>query len=212
VKIFIAGQKTFGSEVLKAVLHAGHNVVGVSAAPQIKYYDKLKSTAISYGIPVINDAEKLSHYDIPAGTDLIISAHSHWFISDRCIASCKYGGIGFHPSLLPRHRGRDAVRWASAMGDPITGATVYWLDGEVDGGDILLQKPVFNKPGWDYHKLWKEIFPVGVRLVVEAVGLIAQHKAPRIKQDERFKTWEPPFNSAKLPRGDLFQIGGGSCG
>ena len=209
MKIFIAGQKSFGAAVLKAVYNAGHHVVGVSAAPQIKYYDKLKSAAIALGVPIVNDAEKLTHSDIPQGTDLIISAHSHWFISARCIAACKYGGIGFHPSLLPRHRGRDAVRWACAMGDAITGASVYWLGDTVDGGDILIQKPVFVKPEWDYHRLWKEIFPVGVDLVLKAVSLIERNEAPREKQDERFKTWEPPFNSQKLPRGDLFQLGGG---
>ena len=95
------------------------------------------------------------------------------------------------------------------MGDAVTGASIYWLDEVVDGGDILIQKPVFVLPGWDYHRLWKEIFPVGVDLILKAVSLIERGEAPRVRQDGRFKTWEPPFNGSKIARGDLFQLAGG---
>lgn len=208
MNIFICGQRSFGASVLKALMDDGHHIVGVAPAPQKKYYDKMKIVAIKAGIPLIHDAEKLEHYDIPDGTDLIISAHSHWYISDRSVAKCKYGGIGFHPSLLPRHRGRDAVRWAVEMGDPITGASVYWLNNVVDGGDILIQKPIFINKKWDYHTLWKKIFPIGVDLMVQACRMIENGTAPHIPQDNQFKTWEPPFDpDKKIYRGDLFQIG-----
>lgn len=207
MKIFICGQKSFGAEVLKALLREGHTITGVSAAPQLKRYDKLKVEAIHHKIPLINDASNVKSADIPEGTELIISAHSHWYISDKCLKKVKYGGIGFHPSLLPRHRGRDAVRWAVAMGDAITGASVYWLDDIVDGGDILLQKHIFIDKGWDYHDLWRRIFPIGVNLIVEAVRLIEGGKAPREPQDERFKTWEPPFDPyRRLQRNELIML------
>lgn len=208
MKIFICGQKSYGAAVMEALIGDGHEIVGVSAAPQIKQYDKLKVAAIKHNIQLVKDAERLSYSDIPDGTDLIISAHSHWFISERAVQACRYGGIGFHPSLLPRHRGRDAVRWACEMGDAVTGASVYWLDNNVDGGDILLQKHIFIAKDWDYHRLWKEIFPIGVEIMREAVRLIAEGAAPHIPQDERFATWEPPHEvGRRLYRGDLPQIG-----
>ena len=34
---------------------------------------------------------------MPDGTELIVSAHSHWIISQKCIDKCRHGGIGFQP-------------------------------------------------------------------------------------------------------------------
>ncbi len=104
--------------------------------------------------------------DIPNNTDLVIVAHSHWYISDKIIQKAKYGAIGFHPSILPRHRGQDAVGWSIAMGDAVTGATVYWLNQVVDGGDILLQKHIFIDRNQNYHELCKKIFPIGVNMLL----------------------------------------------
>ncbi len=58
-----------------------------------------------------------------AGTDLIVTAHSHARISKEALAAARLGGIGYHPSLLPRHRGIAAVEWTIKEGDPIAGGT-----------------------------------------------------------------------------------------
>lgn len=206
MNIFICGQKSFGTAVLKALHEKGHNIVGIAPPPQEKYYDKMVGAAIKREIPVISDCDKLTSKDIPDNTDLVIAAHSHWYISEKIIQKAKYGAIGFHPSLLPRHRGQDAVRWAIAMGDAITGATVFWLNDTVDGGDILLQQPVFIHRKWDHHKLWRKIFPLGVEMLCEAVDLIEKGKAPRVPQDNSFATWEPSFEMSRLKRNELLQL------
>lgn len=207
MKIFICGQKSFGKEVMKALYNAGHKIVGIAPAPQGQYKDKMVGFAIQHKIPIISDCDRLTVKDIPDDTELIIAAHSHWIISDKIIEKCKYGGIGFHPSLLPRHRGQDAVRWTIHMGDAITGGTVYWLNDKCDGGDILLQQMIFVDKEWDYHDLWEELFPIGVDLIVKAVELIEKGKATATKQDERFATWEPSWDRPRLKRNDLIQIG-----
>lgn len=206
MNIFICGQRSFGKEALKALYERGHNIVGVAPPPQEKYYDKMQGLAIRYGIPCVSDCDKLVSADIPDNTDLIVAAHSHWYISGKILAKAKHGGIGFHPSLLPRHRGQDAVRWAVAMGDPVTGATVYWLNDKVDGGEILLQRHIFIDRQWDYHRLWREIFPVGIDMICEAVDLIEQGTAPRIPQQEQFATFEPSFKATRLKRNELLQL------
>lgn len=207
MKIFICGQRTFGKEVMKALYNAGHEIVGIAPAPQKQYKDKMVGWAMLHDIPIKSDAEKLTSSVIPEGTDLIVSAHSHWIISDQCLRKCRYGGIGFHPSLLPRHRGQDAVRWAVAMGDFVTGGTIYRLDSRCDAGDILLQRMMFIDKKWDYHKLWHELFPVGVEMVVEAVAMIEKGEAEWTKQDERFATWEPSWERPRLKRNELMMLG-----
>ena len=118
---------------------------------------------------------------------------------EKILEKCKYGGIGFHPSLLPRHRGQDAVRWTIHMGDPIAGASIYRLNDKCDGGDILLQRFIFVDKNWDYHDLWHELFPIGIEMVLEAVSLIEKGQAVGVPQDSRFETWEPSWELRRSP-------------
>ena len=208
MRIFICGQKTFGKETLKALISEGHTITGIAPAPQIKQKDKMVGAAIKANIPIISDCERLTSANIPDDTELVISAHSHWIISEQILKKCKYGGIGFHPSLLPRHRGQDAVRCTVHMGDAITGGTIYDLNSsKCDGGDIILQKMLFVDKSWDYHDLWKELFPLGIKMIGEAVKLIEQGNDTRVKQDERFATWEPSWERPRLRRNELLQLG-----
>lgn len=211
MKIFICGQKTFGREVMKALYREGHEIVGIAPAPQQKYKDKMVGFAILKEIPIISDCDRLTSNDIPDGTDLVISAHSHWMISQKIIDKCTYGGIGFHPSLLPRHRGQDAVRWTTHMKDYITGGTIYKLDEKCDCGDIVLQKELWVDPKWDYHELWKHLFPIGVELVLDAVRLYEENKGnvPTKEQDDTYATWEPSWDRPRLKRNELLQLNRG---
>lgn len=211
MKIFLSGQKSFGKAVLLALIDAGHEITGVAVAPQTREHtrkDKLVGVAMKHGIPIVADGERLVSEMIPDGTELIVSAHSHWIISDRCLEKCRYGGIGFHPSLLPRHRGQDAVRWAVHMGDTITGGTVYRLSNKCDGGDILAREMLFIKPGWDYHDLWNALFPLGVGMLVRAVTAIGCGTAEYEEQDEEVATWEPSWERQRLKRNELLMLGG----
>ena len=206
MKIFICGQKSFGKEVLKALYNEGHEIVGIAPPPQGQYKDKMVGFAMVKKIPIVSDCDRLTSKDIPDETELVISAHSHWIISRKIIDKCKYGGIGFHPSLLPRHRGQDAVRWTIHMGDAITGGTIYRLEDKCDGGGIILQKMLFVDKDWDYHELWNQLFPIGVEMVVEAVDLIEKGIVNEIQQDERFATWEPSWERPRLKRNELIQL------
>lgn len=208
MKIFLSGQKSFGVAVLEALLAAGHEITGVAVSPQKVRKDKLYAAAAKHRIPIVSDGEHLVSDMIPEGTELIVSAHSHWIISGKCLERCRYGGIGFHPSLLPRHRGQDAVRWAVHMGDAITGGSIYELADKCDGGRILAREMLFIKPGWDYHDLWNALFPIGVRLLVKAVDDISKGKAVYEDQDEDVATWEPSWERPRLKRNELIMLGG----
>lgn len=206
MKIFICGQKSFGRAVLKSLHEQGHTITGIAPPPQGQYKDKMVGYAMLKGIPIVSDCDKLVSDDIPEDTELVISAHSHWIISDKIIEKCKYGGIGYHPSLLPMHRGQDAIRWTVHMGDKVSGGTIYKLTSECDKGDILLQKHLLVNKDWDYHELWKHLFPMGIELISEAVRLIESGKAEWIPQDETLATWEPSWSRPRLKRNELLRL------
>lgn len=208
MNIFICGQKSFGLAVAKQLYADGHKIVGVAPPPQNKYKDKIVGWAMLHKIPIIDDCEKLVSAHLPDNTDLIVAAHSHWLINSKVLAKCRYGGIGYHPSLLPRHRGVDAVRWAVAMGDAITGGTVFRLTRECDGGDILAQKVQFIDKSWDYHDLWRVLFPDGVELISQVCREIERtgNNVPAVEQDERFVTWEPSWDRPRMVETELPQL------
>ena len=193
---------------MKRLHEDGHRIVGIAPPPQDKYKDKMVGWAMLHDIPVVQDCDRLTSDHIPDGTDLVVAAHSHWIVSKRITEKCRYGGIGYHPSLLPRHRGVDAVRWTVKMGDPISGGTVYRLTDKCDGGGIILQRTIFVDRAWDYHELWSQLFPVGVQMLSEACALIDEtgNSQLEVEQDERFATWEPSWDRPRLKRNELLQL------
>ena len=104
-----------------------------------------------------------------------------------------HGTIQYHPSLLPLHRGRSAINWPVIKGETETGLTVFWPDGGIDTGDVLLQR---RTPISDSDTLgsvyFDRLFPMGVEALAEAVGLVKSGTAPRLPQDESLATYEAP--------------------
>jgi methionyl-tRNA formyltransferase len=132
--------------------------------------------------------------------DLAVSAHMHRFVPGPVRAHFRLGVLAYHPSLLPAHRGRDAVRWAIHMRERVTGGTVYWMDDGADTGPVEAQGFCHILPGETPAELWRrELAPLGLRLLTETVARLANGETPRkFPQDERVATFEPSFDVPKL--------------
>ncbi|CAB4130405.1 putative formyltransferase [uncultured Caudovirales phage] len=202
LRIVVAGQKHFGQKVAET-LHAlaGIEIAAVAAPAD----DRLADFAESRRIHVIT---ALRAHNMPDEIDLIIAAHSHDFIGERTRLRARFGGVGYHPSLLPLHRGRDAVRWAIRMRERVTGGTVYRLSNRMDGGEILAQRHVFIRPDDDAQSLWRrDLAPLGIEMLASVVLRFAefgyQTGAP---QDEELATWEPSIDRPPAFRPDLMLL------
>jgi len=192
----------------------GHRVVGVScpltSSSREDWPDRLRAAAVADRVPVLLPGI-LSADTLPDNVDVILAAHSHDFIGRRTRLRARLGAIGYHPSLLPLHRGRDAVRWAIKMGDRITGGTVYWLSDTMDAGDIAAQDWTFIRAGDTASELWRrELFPMGVRLFRAVLHDLANGIEVRIPQDHHLATWEPSWERPPVRRPDLLLLGDGS--
>ena len=218
MKLFIAGQKYFGMSVYQLIRGLGHEIVGVSSPAwrdekrTFAYGDKqdksdqLRGEAELRGTPWM-EAGSLNADTLPEGTDLIIAAHSHDIIGRLTRARCTYGAIGYHPSLLPLHRGRDAIRWSLRLHERITGGTVFWLNDTVDGGPVAAQDWIFIPPKTSADELWRtELQPLGLRLIKGVVHDIAKGVIVQIPQDPTLATWEPGLNPPRLYRPDLLML------
>lgn len=192
MRITLVGSRHFGVTTLEMLRKHGVNVVRVVVADG---EDRLAAAARAQGIDVkVQASPKLVvASEIADGTDLIVTAHSHARISREALAVAKLGGIGYHPSLLPRHRGIAAVEWTIREGDPIAGGSIYHLADRMDAGAIAAQQWCFVKKGETARELWERaLAPLGLKLLADVIDHAKAHASlPSIPQDEQFATLAP---------------------
>lgn len=205
LNIVLCAQRSFGSAVFRMIRERNDcRIVAIFAPEQ----DALRELAGMYRIPFM-PAGTLRADRVPENADLIVAAHSHDFISRAVRNRLTLGAIGYHPSLLPLHRGRDAVRWTIRMGDPVAGGTVFWLNDTVDGGPVAAQDWCFVRVGDTAQSLWRrDLFPMGVRLISSVLDDVSAGTLVMQEQDHSLASWEPSFDGApRLFRPELPQIG-----
>jgi methionyl-tRNA formyltransferase len=196
MRVMIVGQKWLGEQVLRLCLARGLDVAAVSA-PRVD--DRLAVTASAAGIPLCQVPRRLDAEWVPDGLDLIVCAHAHVFVTAGARSKARLGALGYHPSLLPRHRGRDAVYWTIHMGDKIAGGTVYWLDDGADTGAIAAQDWRWVRRDDTPETLWRrDLGPLGVRLFAEVIDALKAGNRPARPQAPEHATWEPAFTPSKL--------------
>lgn len=191
MQIVLFGQKWLAVEVLRELPRLpGVEIVAVCPDTE---RDRLAAEARQRGIPVVGMSA------VPA-CDMAVAACCQKYIPADVRARCGLGVLAYHPSLLPRHRGRDAVRWTIAMREPVAGGSAYWMDDGADTGPIEAQDWCHVLLGEDAAALWRRaLAPIGVRLLVQAVSRLAGGKKPlAVPQDERVATWEPAFTRQRL--------------
>ncbi|MEU1287171.1 formyltransferase family protein [Kitasatospora sp. NPDC005856] len=217
MNIYMSGQGAFAVQAAEALLDNGHKIVG-AAAPRLRKgksdesdamaWDRLRAWAFPRDIPWTDSAELRARH-IPDGVDVIVAAHSHAFLGRQTRARASVATIGYHPSLLPLHRGRDAIRWTIRDGDKVTGGSVYHLTERTDGGPLAAQEHLFVPPGSTAQSLWRDhLAPLGVRLLLKVVADLAADRRIEVPQDEKLATWEPAMDTQPLFKPELIALPG----
>lgn len=192
MRITLVGSRHFGVTTLQMLRQQGVDVVRVVVADG---EDRLAEAARTAGIEVAVQANPklVVASEIAPATDLIVTAHSHARISKEALAAAHLGGIGYHPSLLPRHRGIAAVEWTIRAKDPIAGGTVYHLADRMDAGAIAAQDWCFVGKDESARQLWERaLAPMGQKLLAEVIDYAKTHGAlPARPQEEQFATNAP---------------------
>lgn len=193
MRVLICGQKKFGLEVLKICeAMPGIEIAGVVTPSEDR---ALQTYALNKGYswwpPTCLEFVDPVH--------LGITAHFFGKIPSNSIRKAAFGWLGYHPSLLPRHRGRSAIDWALKMKDVITGGTLYWLNDAMDKGDIAYQDWIFLDYKKSAKQIWEEeLLPMGLRLFNNALIDISRAVIRRKPQEQfaKFATYEPGMGPA----------------
>lgn len=198
MRITLVGSRHFGVTTLNMLRERGVEIARVVVHDG---EDRLVGAAKAAGIEVVVQADPrhVTTSEIAPDTDLIVTAHSHARVSREALHASKLGGIGYHPSLLPRHRGLAAVEWTIKERDPIAGGSIYHLADRMDAGAIAAQDWVFVRKGETARELWERaLAPLGQKLLGEVIDYAKAHKSlPAKPQDEQFATKAPSLSDGK---------------
>lgn len=209
MKVLICGQNRFGCNVAELISSRPDWIIAAVSCPvRTENLDKLHIFALNRDLPIIPsgclDADTVDRV-CGGSVDLIVAAHCHDYIGRKTRHRASIGTLGYHPSLLPRHRGRSAIEWAIRFREPTTGGSVYWLNDTVDGGPIAVQQHVAIRPDDTPRELWsRDLAPLGLRLFAEVFDALDSGHRPAVPQDHTLATWEPAVTGVPaLHRPDL---------
>ncbi|MFM8412473.1 MAG: methionyl-tRNA formyltransferase [Alphaproteobacteria bacterium] len=121
--------------------------------------------------------------------DVILSVNASQKFRRAILDLPRMGCINVHGALLPRYRGRLPSFWVLVNGEKETGATVHYMNEELDDGPILLQERVAIEPGDTQDDLIAKTKSVGARLVVEAIGRLERGETETIPNDRSQATY-----------------------
>lgn len=194
MRIVFMGTPPFAVETLDAICKAGFEVVGVVTAVDkpagrglTLQPSAVKQYATNHSIPVLQP-EKLKDEAFLAELKAL-NADLQVVVAFRMLPEVVWnmppkGTLNLHASLLPQYRGAAPINWAIINGESETGVTTFFIEHQIDTGNIILQDKVAIDPLDNAGTLHDKLAATGSRLVVETLHRIQQGTAPKVPQSE----------------------------
>lgn len=185
MRIVFAGTPDFAAIALKALLEAGHNVVGVYSQPDRPagrgrklMPSPVKQVALDAGIPVFQPVslkpEEAQQELAALQPDVVIVAAYGLILPKAVLEIPAHGCLNIHASLLPRWRGAAPIQRAIAAGDAETGITIMQMDEGLDTGDMLLKTSTPIHASDTGGSLHDRLADMGGKAIVEALTRLAK--------------------------------------
>lgn len=178
MKILLIGNVEFSKYMLQALVEDKANIVGVISgynSGKNSDYNDLRIICRKHSLEFlrtsnINSVEVIEWIK-SKNADVLICVGWSNIIGKDILNLTPKGVIGYHPSALPKNRGRHPLIWALALGLKKTGSSFFQMDEGVDTGDILSQEKVLIEPTDNATTLYKKIINIASlqlkRLVLE---------------------------------------------
>ena len=207
MKILFMGTPDFAVFSLKALIEAGHEIVGVVTQP-----DKprgrgytltpppVKVVAAEENIPVYQPAtlrdEAFASLLSDLSPDVCVVVAYGKILPENVLKFPKYGCINVHGSLLPEYRGAAPMQRAIIDGKKTTGITTMYMDVGLDTGDMLLRREVEILQNDNFEDIHDKLGACGASLIVETLDALDKGCAERIAQDHSSATYAQKITKA----------------
>jgi methionyl-tRNA formyltransferase len=206
VKILFFGTGQISKVYLEA-LYSGDNEIFVVTMPDKPALRGQKVTAPAVKIYSLKNNIKFiqpENFITPEVTEEIrnfnadvgIAVAYGKIISERVFNLPKYKTFNIHFSLLPKYKGAAPVQYALLNGETETGVTSFYIEKELDAGDILIQKKLFIEEKDNSETLFNKFIPLGIEVMNETLELFRSDK-PVSKPQVGESTFSPVFKKEK---------------
>ena len=203
LRVVFMGTPEFACAGLEAIIASDFaEVVAVVTVPdkpagrgQQLRYSEVKKTALAHHLPVLQPEklkdeqfiEQLKQYN----ADVFV------VVAFRILPEVVYslppkGSFNLHASLLPDYRGAAPIQRAVMNGETKTGVTTFFLNPQVDCGDIIEQTEVTIGPNETTGELYDHLMQVGSQLILKTLKAIDESTVTcRNQQLEAGRTIKP---------------------
>lgn len=110
-------------------------------------------------------------------------------VKQEIIDCAKVGVVGFHPTPLPKMRGRAANVWQVLLGVHQSKCSMFFIDEGTDSGDVLGQENYVIEDSDYAEDVCRKIEEAAYRLTKKILGQIVAGKLNPIKQNENEATY-----------------------
>ena len=147
MKILYIGSVYFSKIILEKLIQLKVELVGVISKKESNFnsdFYNIIPIAKKNKIPFfyskdIND-KKTTSWINEITPDIIYCFGWSSLLKNKILKIPKMGVVGFHPTLLPKNRGRHPLIWAKVLGLKESGTSFFFMNEGADSGPILNQK------------------------------------------------------------------------
>ena len=204
------GTPDFAVPILRALVSAGHNVVGVFTQPDkpkgrkfILTPPPVKVLANELNIPVYQPESVKNGEAMPILSelkpDIIVVAAFGMLLKSDVLDFPRYGCINVHGSLLPKYRGAAPIQRAIIDGEKETGITIMQMAQGLDTGDMLLKESVDILENETAGELFDRLADLGAKMIVKALAEIEKGSLIPEKQDDSKSSYAHMLSKADSP-------------
>ena len=188
------GTPDFAVEPLRRLVEAGKNIVAVVTMPDKPagrghkiQFSPVKEYALSVNIPLLQPVnlkdpefvEELRSYQ--ADLQIVVAFR---MLPEIVWNMPPLGTFNLHASLLPQYRGAAPINWAVINGETETGITTFFLQHEIDTGNIIMQEKIAIAPDDNAGIVHDRLMMLGADLVLKTVEQIESGNISSMPQPE----------------------------
>ena len=180
------GTPAFAILPLQQILESEHKVVAVITAPDRKSGRGKKLTPSP--IKVFCEENDFPVLQPPNLKDPALITQLHELAPDVMVVVAfrmlpkemwsipPNGTFNLHASLLPKYRGAAPIHWAIINGEKQTGVTTFFINEQIDTGEIITQKSLSIGLDENTGQLSNRLEELGATLTLETIDLIATNR------------------------------------
>ncbi len=100
------------------------------------------------------------------------------------------GTFNLHASLLPQYRGAAPINWAIINGEKKTGVTTFFINENIDTGNIIMSEEVPILPDETAGELHDKLMNIGSEVVLKTVKSIEENNVKTVLQQSMISNIE----------------------